>query len=300
MAKHASNRPSQAAPGGGGFGFPSGSQVTITEICWTTWEDAGEKAITKGREADDPCLKIVGEVEGIDEERSVHLGAGKAARNSPSRDGNFLDGEGIPEGSNAHVFLRSVHDVKAHKKNAVPEEVTDDGIDGLTGLVFIAGMEAVKREGLEGTQRPTLVASEIVEQPKAKKGGKKKKDEDDDEEDEKPARRSSKAKDEDDEDEEDEKPSRPKGGNSSKDDEEDDEDEDDGDAEKDAEKAVISALDSPKYRKGIPTDKLYVAVLAKVRDAKNREDIMGLVEDEKWVAARKRPWNVEDDTVVAV
>ncbi|MGH9389999.1 MAG: hypothetical protein ACRD1Z_10315, partial [Vicinamibacteria bacterium] len=227
----------------------------------------------------------------IEEPRTEHLGAGAAARNTPSRDGEYLDGEGCPDGSNANVFLRSICDVKAHKKDAVPEELIDNGIGALVGLEFIAGKESIKREGLEGASRPTLVAAEIVSQPKAGKKKSKSKDEDD-EEDDKPKRRSSKAssKDEDEDEDEDED-----------DKEKDDDDEDDdADSEKDAEKAVIDALASPKYRKGIPTDKLYVAVLAKVRDSKNREDIMGLVEDEKWVANRKRPWNVEDDTVVAV
>lgn len=295
-SKHASTKPSEAEKGGGAFGFPPGSVVTIKEASWARWEDAGEKAIVKSRSGDDPALRIVGEIEGGDgEAREVFLSAGKATRGlHPSRDGEFLDIEegatatAIADGCNADVFLKSISDKKAHKKMAVPEELHDDGISAvLVGLKFVAGGIVIKREGLDNPSRPTLVADEIVELPKAARKGKAK--DEDDEDDEKPARRrkAKPAVEDDDEDDEDEKPKRGRksGG---------------GDAEAKAEKAMAEVLDNPKYKKGLPVEKAWTAVFNLVREDEDKKAILALIEDEDWLTG-DRPWQVKgkgEDAVI--
>ena len=273
-SKHASTKPSEAEKGGGAFGFPPGSVVTIKEASWARWEDAGEKAIVKSRSGDDPALRIVGEIEGGDgEAREVFLSAGKATRGlHPSRDGEFLDIEegatatAIADGCNADVFLKSISDKKAHKKMAVPEELHDDGISAvLVGLKFVAGGIVIKREGLDNPSRPTLVADEIVELPKAARKGK--------------------AKDEDDEDDEKPKRGRKSGG---------------GDAEAKAEKAMAEVLDNPKYKKGLPVEKAWTAVFNLVREDEDKKAILALIEDEDWLTG-DRPWQVKgkgEDAVI--
>lgn len=293
-AKHASVKPSEAE-GGGGIGFPTGAIVTITDAAWTTWEEAGEKALKGGREADDPALMLVGDVEGADEPKTEFLGAGKANRLTPSKDGEYLD---VAEGStaaalsdscNAKVFLDSVfmkdknsEAYKLHKKMAVSEDALDDGIRAaVIGLKFKVGRKVIERDFQEegrGKPRPTLFAEEILEQPSG---------------DGKPAKASSKTSSKRrDEDEEDEKPAR---GRSSKAEPEADE----GDDDTAAEKAVLEVLELPKNRKGIAVDKLWSAVYNVVKGEDNEKAVTDLVEDEKWVRHKKRPWTVDDDMVQA-
>lgn len=285
--------------------------VTITEASWVEAQDAGEAFVSQGA-PEDPALKLVGGIEGEDEDRApVYLRAGKAKRGlTPSKDGEFLDIEegstatAISEGCNADVFLKSI-DKKKQKigtttvgghKNGVDEDLHDEGISAvLVGLKFVAGAIVVKREGLDNV-RPTLIAEEIVKGPKAAGGGKKK---DEDDEDERPARRSSRAKkDEDDDEDDDEKPVRGKK-RAAKD--EDDED-DDIPFEAEAEKVIVEVLENPKFKKGLPVDKAWQMVFNLVRkgDPKEKVAILKLVEDNDWLKG-DRPWKVSgkgDDAVL--
>lgn len=302
MAKtrHANMRPSQAE-GGGNIGFPVGAKVKIIEAQATTWEEAGEGALKGGRKAEDPALKLVGESDGWEEPKTEFLGAGKANRLVPSKDGEFFDiaeestATALSDSSNTRVFLDSIFYDPANKKKsaafkqhgdqAINEEVLDEGFTAaLVGLEFVVGRKAMDRdfgdqgEG-RGKPRPTLVAEEIISGPGGKKSGSKKKgkDEDDDaDEDEKPAKTSGKSK----------KPA---------------DDDDDTDVETAAEKAVVEALDLPKYRKGLPTDRAFNAVFTLVKAEENAQEIMKLIEDEKWLKAKARPWayDKEEDALTA-
>ena len=293
--RRASVRPSQADEGGD-FGFPQGAVVTLTEAKWTTWDEAGEKALVGDRSGDDPCLKLTGEVEDIDDPREVFLSAGKASRLEPDEDGEFLIGMGnISKNCNANVFLASVTTreksdpgYKIAKvmqgKMALSEELLDKGISCLEGLKFKAGRIKITREGLDGDTggRPTLISEENIELPGKSKGKKS------------TAGAKKKAKDEDEEEEEE----------TDTDEEEDDEDEDDEDTEiKDAaEKAVLGLLENPKFRKGIPEEKRFVAVHNAIRDLdkKTQKKVEDLVRDEDWVGHKDRPWSFEDGTITAV
>jgi hypothetical protein len=291
-SKHASTRPSDAEKGGGAFGFPPGSVVTITEAAWAEAQEAGEKFVSQG-DPEDPVLKLVGEIEGVEEDRPpVYLRAGKAKRGlSPSKDGEFLDiAEGstataISEGCNADVFLKSISDKSVHKSKAVPEELHDDGISAvLVGLKFVAGAIVVKREGLTNV-RPTLIAEEIVELPKAARKGKAK----DEDEDERPAKRSRSAASDKDKDEEEEEPKPKARGKKSSGDE----------SEKKVEQVVVDALEGGKYKKGLPLEKLWTIVYNAVRSDDDKKDCMALVEDEDWVSG-DRPWKVSGKGDAAV
>lgn len=299
-AKRASTKPSEAQAGGQ-FGFPVGAVVTITEAAWTEAEEAGEKFVAQG-DPEDPVLKIVGEIEGVDEPRTVFLRAGKAARGLvPSKDGEYLDisdgstATALSEGCNADIFLKSISDRKKHKKMAVPEELHDDGISAvLVGLQFVAGSIIVKREGLEGPKRPTLVAEEIIELPdgaggKRTKGKSKAEDEDERPRRRGPAKDEEEEEDEEDEEEEEERPARrgkkSKGGD---------------EAEEKAEQAIVGLLESSKYKKGLPVEKTWSAVYALVRDDDDKKAVMALVEDDDWLKG-DRPWKVSgkgDDAVL--
>src|SRR3989304_2153672 len=134
-AKHATTRPSAATKGGGQFGFPVGSVVTITEASWITAGEGGESYLKGGREPDAPVLKLVGDVKGIDEPRDHVLAAGKSRGLVPSSDGEFLDNDpekgdatSLTEGCNADVFFASLHDKKKQGKLAIPEELHDEGL----------------------------------------------------------------------------------------------------------------------------------------------------------------------------
>lgn len=168
MGQRISVKPKDAETGGAVFGFPVGSVVTVTDARWTTWAEAGEKALTKGRDPKDPALYIEGEVEGMEELQHDMLAAGKYTRLQPSDDGEFLEtaegssATGMADSCNAQIFIRSLCDTAKHGKLAVDEETFDDGMRGaLTGLKFVAGRVVVQREGLEKT-RPTLVADQVL------------------------------------------------------------------------------------------------------------------------------------------
>lgn len=295
MGKRASIMPSKAEQGGN-FGFPAGSTVTITEAAWTTWEEAGEKAITKNRKAEDPCLKLVGEIEGDDTERPpVFLGAGKAERLEPSKDGEYLEiaegssAQAISGQSNANVFTTSLCDKSTHGKSALPEEKLDeDPISSLlVGLKFVAGGKVVDRkfdddgssDGKRVSNRPTLVADEIIEAPWLKGSSKNKSQSTG------ASKTVKKVKEEvEEEEEEDEKPKKKSGKSNS--------------AETQAEKAVLEALENPKYRKGIPSNRLYTAVLALVKEEDNADEIMEFAKDDDWAQDDKRPWEYDSKAEV--
>ena len=313
QSAHVSIKPSEAEAGGN-LGFPVGARVTFLEgSCWATWGEAGESALKYGREADDPALKLIGEVEGQDEPKTVFLGAGKAARLTPSEDGEYLDktegstATGVHQSTNSFVFLNSLVDKKTHGKKALPEELFDGPVSKLlVGLVITAGAITVKRDGLvleEGRKAPppTLVADEIVEWPKAgkklKAGKTTTKDEDEDEAE--------------DEDEEEEKPKGKKKKPAADEDEDEDKDEaedddaeaadDDTDIPEAVEQAIIEALGSPKYRKGIELSKAFTAAFNLVKTHPNKKEIVGfmkLTDFEKWLKSSKRPFTVDDDDMI--
>jgi len=314
MAKErrASVKPSEAEAGGS-LGFPVGSTVTITEAEWSTWGEAGEKALKRDRKADDPALKLVGDVEGKEDPVTVFLGAGKSERLQPSKDGQYLvipddsTASALSDQCNAKVFLDSVfykdkksEAYKRHGKMAIHEDKLDDGMtEALVDLKFVAGSIIVKREfnEAEGAEKrrggppPSLVADEILEIPGGGKASSrsKKKDEDEDE-DEKPTRRSSKKGDDEDEDEDKGKGSSRSRGKGKDDDADDDEEDNDA-----AEKAVIEALEQPKYRKGLPKGKAFEAVFNLTKGEKNQKAITELVESENWITSKKRPWTIDED-----
>lgn len=307
QSDHISIKPSDAEKGGN-IGFPVGARVTFLEgSCWSTWGEAGENALKFGREADDPALKLIGEVEGQDDPKTVFLGAGKANRVVPSADGEYLDraegsaAKGLGDSSNSHVFLNSLVDKKTHGKKALPEELFDGPVSKLlVGLTIIAGAITVKREGLvmeEGRKAPppTLVADEIVEWPKGAKkkaaGGKVEEE----------------AEDEDEEEEEEEKPAKKKKPAADEDEDEDeaeDEDEDeaaDVDIPEAVEQALIAALASPKYRKGIEIGKAFTAAFNEVKSHPNKKEIVGfmkLTDFEKWLKSSKRPFAIDEDDMI--
>lgn len=278
--KHISVKPSEAQ-GGGTIGIPAGATFEITEAQWTRWEEAGESAIKKGRAPEDPALKIVADVEGADDPVTEFLSAGKATRMEPSRDGDYLDpvegsgAEALNPGCNAHVFLASIFTngskkddaYKRHKSDALDEGTLDDGISGaVVGLKGIAGRIKIDRESLDAG-RPTLVVDEILEAPGSGKSKSKSK---------------AKAKDED------EGPAKSKGKST-----------DDG-FESKAEKGIVEALASPKYRKGIPLDKAWTALFNAVKEDDDARKIAAYAEDEKWLKDEDRPWTYDkgENTIV--
>lgn len=289
MGKRASLKPSEADKGGN-FGFPPGSIVTITDCEFTTWGEAGEKAITKGRKASDPALKLVGELEGVDEERPpVFLGAGKSERLEPSSDGDFLEiAEGssataMHESSDTKIFLDTIFykdknskAYKMHGKDAIHEDKLDDGIKAaLTGLKFKAGADVVRQRRADDTAdpKPSLICEEIIEAPT---GGSKKS-----------SKTSSKSKKEEPEEEE-EEPAPKKSSKKGKSD----------DVEARAEKFGVEALENPKYRKGCPSNRFYAAVHGVCRDEDDNDAIMKLVGDEDWAQDDARPWIWDKDEEV--
>lgn len=310
MGKRASLKPKDADKGGN-FGFPPGSVVTITDCEFTTWGEAGEKAITKGRKATDPALKLVGEIEGVDEDRPpVFLGAGKSERLEPSADGDHLeiaDGSSataVHESSDTKIFLDSIFydsDSKEGKKNskaykmhgddALPDSVLDDGIRAaLIGLKFKAGTEVVRQRRPDDTQdpKPSLICDEIIEKPsgkgKAKKKARPAADEDEDEDEPAPKKKTTKkpADDDDNDNDADDDDEAPKKKTTKK--------TSGGSAEKAAEKAGVKALANPKYRKGCEANRFYNAVFAVVKDDDDADAIMKLVGDEEWAQDDARPW----------
>lgn len=309
MGKRASHKPSEAESGGN-FGFPKGSIVTILEAEYSTWGEAGERAITRGRKATDPALKLVGELEGVDgDPRTVFLGCGKSERLEPSSDGQFLE---IAEGSSAtaessscdsHVFKASIFGkpgdkncdaFKRHGKNMLNEDMLDDGItSALVGLKFVAGGEIIKRNfedssGEQRKERPSLVVDEILEAPSGEgKKTKKKttKPVDDDDDDEAPVVKKSKKPAATDNEDEDEAPAPKKGKGKV-------------DSTARAEKFGVEALTNPKYRKGCPQSKFYVAVHNVCRDEDDADAIMKLVGDEEWAQDDARPWVYDSEEEV--
>lgn len=303
--KRLSLKPSEAEKGGS-FGFPNGGKVTITEAKFGTWEEAGEKALKGGRKADDPALIITGDVDGADDPVTEFIGAGKANRSQPSDDGEFLEvAEGsaavaVNDNSSTNIFLTSLCDKKKQGKMVLDEDDLDNGISKfLVGLVFVAGRMIPKREGdnldAEGREvklKPVLVAEEVIKKPSGEgSGGKKSKRAaaDDEEEDAKPKRRKPA--------EDDEEEAAPKKKKVAK--EVEVEESDDEDTEAQAEKLVEEVLGLPKYRKGLPKDDAFAAIYtqAKANDVPvaARKEIMALVEDDKWMASKKRSWSIDDD-----
>jgi len=327
--RRVSGKPSEAERGGG-FSFPVGSTVEVTEAEYTTWGEFGEKAVTRGRKADDPVLRIVGEVEGKDDPMTVGLGCGKSERLEPSRDGEYLviaegsSATGMSDSSNAQIFLNSLigqkgdtksEAFKRHGKTMLDEDLLDNGISkALVGLKFVAGSVVVERDfrgddeeqekRRGGGKQTALVADEIVEEPSGEGSSKKDKTsktskrdrDDDDDEDEADDKKKRSKKDEEDEDEDD----KPKSKRSKKDkDEEEDEDKDEGgDDEEAAEKAVLEVLEQPKYRKGLPFDKAMAAVYNVVKGQKNAKAISELAEDRNWMTKKARPWTMDDEDVI--
>lgn len=312
-----SNRPSQADKGGGKFQVPPDVEVVISDIAWDVWGSAGEGALKGGkRKANDPALRVTVDSDDFpDGSMTEFLGCGKGAAREPSEDGEFLlaaegsSATATAEGSNAHVFIDSACDKKVHKKNAVNEDILDDGISQLLGLRFITGRKivegrSIQEEGTDKTQanRPTLYVKQIVEGPTGKapkgKSSASKRDRDKDEDD-RPARSSSRDRDRDEDDDRkkdrDRDDDRPARRSSSKDD-------DEPDVVKIAEDALIDALDTPKYRKGIPIDKAFSVGFNMIREkdlAKKVIEAVGeLHEDEKWVGSTKRPWKIDDGMIV--
>lgn len=270
-SKHISIRPSEAEEGT--LGFPVGSTVEIVGAAWDRWESAGENALKGGRSGDDPALKLIGEVQDSDVEPiTVFLGAGKGSRMQPSDDGEFLEPADESEASalnascNAHIFLESLTDKKKQGKMALPEDKLDDGIGkALTGLKFVVGSKIVDRDFQDAQpgetprkKRGSLVAEEILALPK---GGSKVKA------DAAPSKKKKK----------------------------DEDDEEGGDVAAAAEKAVLEALASPKYRKGMPLAKVFTAVFNVVKEQDDSDDITKQVEDEDWLKAEDRPWVYDED-----
>lgn len=283
-AKYASVRPSQAEEGGGKFTIPAGSVATIREAMWTEWREAGESALKKGREAADPALKLVCDVDGMDDPLTEFLGAGKATRLIPSRDGEHLEpadsstAGAITKDCNADVFLASVCDTKTQKSMAFDERLLDDGISSLVGLKFVAGRRIVEREMNDSTGtgkdsnkgRPTLYSQENLKLPKSGSASGKER--------EVPA--PSKGRDAEPE------PTRAaRGGNGA----------DDGAIEEAAEKAVLAALALPKYARGLDKDKAFAAVYNIVRDDPNAKVIAAKCEDVEWITGKRRPWTVDKE-----
>jgi hypothetical protein len=274
--KHISIRPSEAEEGGT-LGFPVGATVEITEAAWSKWEEAGESALKGGRNADDPVLKLVGEVQGSDVDPiTVFLGAGKSTRMQPSDDGEFLEpadestATALHASCNANIFLESLTDKKKQGKMALPEGNLDDGVSkALVGLKFVVGSKVIERDFQDDEKRAkrgSLVAEEIVALPKG--GGK--------------SASKSKTK-----------------TTSKKKDEDEDEDEDEGgDVTEAAEKAVLEALGNPKYRKGLPAGKVFNAVFTLVKESDDSDEITKQVEDEEWMQDDARPWVYDSDDEV--
>lgn len=295
MGKHASLKPADAEKGGN-FGFPPGSIVTITDCEATTWGEAGEKAITKGRKASDPALKLVGDIEGVDEERPpVFLGAGKSERLEPSGDGEFFDpaegssAQALHTSSDTAIFLDTIfYDssseakkkaskaFKMHGKDALPDSMLEDGFKAaLIGLKFKAGAEVVRQRRADDTAdpKPSLICEEIIEAPT---GGKK-------------SKTSSKSKKEEPEEEEEEETPKKKFGKKGK---------GDDDTEALAEKFGVEALENPKYRKGCASNRFYTAVHAVCKDEDDADAIMKLIGDEDWAQDDARPWIWDKDEEV--
>lgn len=288
--RRASTKPSEMFEGGK-FGFPPQSVVTIVGAKYVTFEDAGEKAAEAYGE-NTPCLRLEGEIEGsdADEPTVVHLSAGSADRLVPSEDGQYVEiAEEAPDTTTmskscaAGVFIVSLCDKKRQGKMALNEDDQDSGVEAfLVGMKFVAGQQAQKdeggtdKDGREFKRRPQLIAEEIKVKPTGKKGKK------------------GKAKDE---DEEDAKPKGKKDKKPAKADDDDDADEDAGsdDASEAAEKAILKALENPKYRKGLPKNRLVVAVNALVKDDDNAEAIVEQVQDDEWIADDERPWSYDSE-----
>ncbi len=272
--KFVSIRPSRMSKGGGKFNIPPGLECTISdETTWTTWEEAGETALKGNREADDPALKLVVEIDGRDD-MTEFLSAGKADKFRPTKDGNNLelvdDTAEFNDGSNAGFFITSLCDKKLHGKLTLDEEALDEGISAIHGLVFISGRKILERDFQDGAQRgkprPNLFAEQIVKLPGGGKTSSSKtkpaKDEDDENKDEKSA-----------------KATKEKGGD---------------DVESKAEKALVEVLDNPKYRKGIARGRAYTQVFNLVKDEEDHREIVALIEDEDWVTSADRPWEYDE------
>lgn len=271
--KRISNRPSQAEEGGG---LPSDFDAVIKEARYTTWEEAGPKALVGGRDADDPALMLVLEMED-ETERNEFLSAGKANRVQPGEDGEFLvpaeglDDDKAPSGlsasSNANIFLTSV--VKAD----FDEDKLDEGISSLAGIkAHFVRVPQPKREGVaraegDAPKRPptVLTISEIYPDKKAgKKAGAGAK----------PAAKAT--------------------GKKAVEPEADDEDAAEGDEVTEAAQAVVAELlEDPKFKKGIPKAKLFTAVFNKLSKDKapNKKEIVALVQDEDFLG--DGPWTYD-------
>ena len=284
--KHVSLATEDNVKGGGQFGFPPNSTVKITEAKFTTWEEAvgAEKAAKrKYGSPEDPCLHLVGEVEGIDDPRDVTLGAGKKDFMVPSDDGEFLEpveaAEGINDGCALAHFCNSLQDKKTLGKLAYSATEMNQAVsEAFVGLVFVAGTKTVDRSDMpdrdpkKGDKDKVLIAIEIVEKPGTEAPKKKK--------------AVAKAEPEDEaEEEEEEKPKGKKGGGDTK-----------VDLEEHATELVVATLSDPKNRKGIAKSKLFSSVYAKHQDDNDphlEKAMDKFIGDDDWVTDSDRPWEFD-------
>jgi hypothetical protein len=195
----------------------------------------------------------------------------------PSDDGEFLEpadestATSLHSSCNANIFLESLTDKKKQGKMALPEDKLDDGVSkALVGLKFVVGSKVVERDfddnnqgGEKRKKRGSLVAEEIVALPK---GGKS--------------------------------VSKEKSKTTKRDKEEDKDEGGDGDVAEATEKAVLEALGNPKYRKGLPTAKVFNAVFTLVKESDDSDAITKQVEDEEWMQDDARPWVYDSDDEV--
>lgn len=280
-------------------GFLSNADVTIKEAHFGTWQEAGEKALVNGREADDPQLTIVFEGEDGQEFRPERFGAGKAARLVPSEDGEepaeegqgpFLipaedsKAAGLHKQSTAYQFLASLVKPAKGKLKLSDDAWGDKGTEALVGMrihvVRVPDPRQARGTALaEGEkERTILVCDEIYELGGSGKAGKsakpKKARADDDDEDENPKRKKKPAEDDDDDDAGDEDEA--EGG--------------DEDASTEAEKVVVKMLEKAG-------GSLAISALAKksfslIAKSANKGEILELFQDEDWIGDDDRPWNV--------
>jgi hypothetical protein len=318
MAREAariSTKPSEAQKGGT-LGVPVGAKFKITDARWTTWSEAGEKAIKRDRSPADPALMVVFDVANMDDPVTEFLSAGKEKNAKPSRDGEFLEpgssttATALSDNCNAMVFLNSIfYDgkdqksdaYKRHKKNALNEDLMDDGISkALVGLEGIAGRIVVEREGLqtENKPRPTLVVDEIIEPPSGE-GATGKSSRSASASASGRSRREERERDTDTETEKEDDDRGGRGRSSRRSSGAGNGKADADDVMKATEKLVLSVLDQSKYKNGLSVKKSFQAVYTLAKGEDNEKEIMALVEDEDWLTDGDRPWsfNKKDDVI---
>lgn len=262
--EYASTRTKDAVKGGGGI--PAGVTVTIHEdTIYTTGHEAPAEFV-KQRNKEDALFKLVLE----DEDGVVHkpewLSTGKGFE--PAAGGQHLRSRNgakaaMNEGATFMIFFRSLEEPKSGKLR-VPEDIRDDGLKGMYGIKFVTGREVIQRQGLQ--PQSALIADSVVALPGGKKG--------------RPSR-----------EEDEEAPAKPKKAAAG----------DDFDAEAEAERLIVEALELPKYRKGLPAGQAFVAVLNGLKEGDlekdQKKEVMALVDEEnpKWARSSKRPWEYDKD-----